>query len=156
MTANRLARLPRASACLALLLTAATLQACSEKPAGQASSTLRVYAADVTGRARVCDAPEIAPTAGKTADITMKMDNDGGWCGTRAYQPGPKPFDAGLLTARPSHGTVLIHQVGDYTRIDFTPDRGYVGTDTFSVSLLPDSAKLNVTVTVTGPAPAKT
>ena len=63
----------------------------------------------------------------------------------------PKPFEAGLLTVRPRHGTVLIHEVGDDTRIDYTPDRGFAGSDTFAVKLIPGNAAIQIAVTVTGP-----
>lgn len=135
---------------IALLLTGALLQACSQQTASPAASA-RVYAADVQGAAKQCDVPKIDPAAGQTTDAAAKVGNDGGWCGLPVHQPGPKPFDAGLLTARPAHGTVLIHEVGDLTRIDYTPARGYAGTDSFSVKLLPGDATIHETVTVAAP-----
>ena len=47
---------------------------------------------------------------------------------------------------------MLIHEVGDNTRIDYTPDRGFSGTDSFAVKLIPGDAKVIVAVTVTAPA----
>ena len=79
----------------------------------------------------------------------MKVGNDGGWCGLRAQQAGDKPFEAGLLTVRPEHGDVLIHEVGDDTRIDYTPDRGFSGSDAFAVKVIPGDATINVAVAVT-------
>ena len=102
------------------------------------------------GGARECTTPRINPAAGQTADATMQVGNDGGWCALSVRQDG-KPYDAGLLTSRPAHGTVLIHAVGDTTRIDYTPDRGYTGSDSFTVSLLPGQAAVRVAVTVTPP-----
>ena len=52
----------------------------------------------------------------------------------------------------PTHGSVLIHEVGDNTRIDYTPDRGFTGTDSFAVQLIPGDAKVNVAVMVTAHA----
>jgi hypothetical protein len=132
----------------ALCITGLLLAGCSQQP-GAAGSTMRVYAADLTGAAKVCDVPTIKPVAGGRSEAPMKMANDGGWCGIRVHQDGPKPFEAGLLTARPSHGSVLIHEVGDDTRIDYTPDRGFAGTDAFVVKLIPGNANVNVAVTVT-------
>ena len=78
--------------------------------------------------------------------------NDGGWCAIPVHQDGPKPFEAGLLTARPAHGTVLIHEVGDDTQIDYTPDHGFAGSDSFAVKLVPQGdATIQVPVTVTPP-----
>ena len=153
MTENRPAsfrgRMPRL-ACTALLMSAGLLQACSQAPA-PAGSTTRLYAVDMAGAAKVCDAPRLSPASGEKTAVAIKLANDGGWCAIRAYQPGPKTFDAGLLLARPSHGSILIHQVGDDTRIDYTPDRRFVGNDTFTVKLLPGDATINVAVTVTAP-----
>ena len=78
----------------------------------------------------------------------MKVGNTGGWCGLSVHQAGPKPYDAGLLTGRPAHGSVTIHEVGDNTRIDYVPDRGYVGPDNFRVKLLPGDAVLQIAVEV--------
>jgi hypothetical protein len=75
------------------------------------------------------------------------MKNDGGWCAITVTRGG-KPFDSSLVTARPAHGTVLVHKVGDTTRIDYTPDRGYAGSDSFSVKLIPGDSSIRVTVTV--------
>jgi hypothetical protein len=46
---------------------------------------------------------------------------------------------------------VYIHAVGDFTRIDYTPDKGYVGPDSYQVTFLPRLPVLTVTVTVTPP-----
>jgi hypothetical protein len=154
MTDNRRLKGPGATRCfawLALLLTCTLLQACGPN-AAPAGSRLRVFAADMMGAAQTCEAHEIAPAAGQTIEGAMKLSNDGGWCGLLAHQEGPKPFEAGLLAARPGHGSVLIHEVGDNTRIDYTPDRGFSGTDSFAVKLIPGDAKVIVAVTVTAPA----
>jgi hypothetical protein len=137
----------------ALLVTNALLAACSNSGAGPAGSRLRVFAADVAGSAKVCEVPKVDPTAGRTTDATIKLGNDGGWCGLRLHQDGPKPFAAGLLMTRAAHGGVLIHTVGDDTRIDFTPDRGFSGTDGFAVKLVPGDAVVQVAVTVIPAAP---
>ncbi len=153
MTENRPAPvrgiMPRV-AWIALLVSGGLLQACSNGPGGPAGSTLRVYAADLAGAAKRCEAPNLGTVSGKTA-TTIKLANDGGWCGVRLRQSSTKPFDAGLLVNRPSHGSVLIHQVGDDTRIDYTPDRRFAGDDTFTVKLIPGSATIAVSAVVTAP-----
>jgi hypothetical protein len=155
MTENRRPALPGATrplAWLALLLTGVLLQACGQNAGGPGGSRLRVFAADLTGAAKSCEVPAITPASGQSTEATMKVGNDGGWCGLRVHQDGPKPFDAGLLTARPAHGNVLIHQVGDDTRIDYTPDRGFTGSDGFSVKLVPGNGTVRVAVVVTAAA----
>lgn len=132
------------------------LAACSSTPNNIAPvpSKLRVFAADVTGSTKTCEAPKPSPVPGQTTEVSIKQLNDGGWCAFLIHQDGPKPYDAGLLTARPAHGTVLIHQVGDDTRIDYTPDAGFAGNDSFAVKLLPGDATLHVAATVTPAAAA--
>ena len=44
---------------------------------------------------------------------------------------------------------VYIHPVGNATRIDYTPDARFSGSDTFVVKLLPGSPVLRVSVAVT-------
>jgi hypothetical protein len=136
---------------IALLMTGLVLAGCEHHEGGQAASTLRVYAADLSGAAKVCDVPKITPVAGASAETAIKVENDGGWCGIQVHQDGPKPFGAGLLKTRAAHGDVTIHEVGDNTRIDYTPDRGYVGKDAFVVGLVPGDATVSVAVTVTVP-----
>ena len=87
------------------------------------------------------------PAAGRTIDAAIKLGNDGGWCAITVNNNG-RPFDAGLLAAAPQHGKVLIHTVGNDTRIDYTPTAHYAGADAFSVRLLPGDATIRVTATV--------
>jgi hypothetical protein len=123
------------------------LQGCSEKPVPR-GSTLRIYAADLAGGAKLCEVPKPDLIEGKTIDASMRVGNDGGWCGLSVHQAGPKPYDAGLLVKRPAHGNVTIHSVGDDTRIDYVPDRGYAGADAFTVKFVPGVPAINVAVTV--------
>lgn len=128
-----------------------------------------LYAVDFTGGAKTCTTSAVDLTGGKSADATMTLGNDSGWCAitvwqARAAQPGGllgrsgtvghKPFAAGLVQARPQHGNLHIHSVGDDTRVDYTPDPGFTGTDRFAVRFLPGNQAsgepvLTVSVTVT-------
>ncbi len=129
----------------ALALTAMLVQGC-EQPRTAASST-RLYAIDQTGGAKVCSAPTAQPANGQTTDVAMSMGNDGGWCGLLVSQSG-RSFSAGLLTERPKSGKIYVHVVGDNTRIDYTPDRGFAGNDSFTVKLVPGDASVRVNVAV--------
>jgi hypothetical protein len=124
---------------------AGLLAACTPKPP---APTARVFATDLMGGAKTCEVPQVAPAAGKDTPVAMKLDNDGGWCGVAVVADG-KPYDAGLLIAPAAHGKVLIHSVGDITRVDYTPESQFAGTDAFAVRLLPGNAVLKVDVTVT-------
>jgi hypothetical protein len=86
--------------------------------------------------------------AGRTVEATMRVANDGGWCAISLQLDG-QPYSAGLLTEPPARGKVYIHPVGNFTRIDYTPDAGFSGTDRFVVQLIPGNPVLRTTVTVT-------
>jgi hypothetical protein len=134
-------------AVIAILLTGALLAGCSPKST-ETGSRPRIYAADVTGAAKVCEVPKVTPGAGQTTEAVIKIVNDGGWCGIQVHLDGPKPFGAGLLTTRPAHGAVTVHKVGGDTRIDYTPDRRFAGNDSFAVKLVPGDATVQVAVSV--------
>ena len=123
------------------------LQGCAEKPAPQGPQP-RLFSTDFQGAAKSCTAPKPTLTPGKEAAATLKVGNEGGWCAISVSNDGA-PYAAGLLTRSPEHGDVYIHPVGNDTRIDYTPDRGYRGSDAFVVKLLPGSPSLSVAVTVT-------
>ena len=128
-----------------LALTALLVQGC-DQPQGAASST-RLYAVDMAGGAKTCSAPRVEPKNGQPTSVSLKLANDGGWCGVLASQSG-RPYSAGLVTSRPKSGKVYVHTVGDDTRIDYTPDRGFAGGDNFTVKLLPGDALVQVDVSV--------
>ncbi len=128
-----------------LAATAVLLQACTERP--PAASGPRVFQADMAGAAKSCDVPKVTPAAGQEVPVAIKMANDGGWCAITVDDAG-KPFDAGLLVTEPSHGKVYVHTVGDQTRIDYTPDPRFTGSDAFAVRLLPSGAVLRASVAV--------
>jgi hypothetical protein len=150
MTEHRLSA--RRVAWIATLTTGALLQACTHEPAPAASGA-RVYAADVTGKAKTCEVAKVNPAEGQTVETVMKLDDSRGWCGLPLRQPDAKPYDAGLLLERPAHGSVVIHQVGDDTRVDYTPDRGFTGSDSFVVKMIPGNAMVRISVSVVPATP---
>ncbi len=141
-------------ALLGLTLLAACAEAPPPAPPPPPRVAARVFAVDLEGRARACtETAPAEPAAGSPAAGQMALFNDGGWCGLPVNQAGPKPFAAGLLVKRPQHGTVTIHSVGDVTRLDYMPDPGFGGPDSFTVRLIPGNAEVAVAVTVEGPPP---
>jgi hypothetical protein len=140
---------------LTLLAGLALLAGCAGQQAARpAGSSARLYANDLAGGAKVCTVPQAVSLANEQpTDVTMVLDNDGGWCGIQVAQPGPKPFDAGLVTTRPQHGRLHIRKVGDNTRVDYIPNAAFGGTDAFAVRLLPGGAVLRAAVTVNYTAP---
>lgn len=131
---------------LAAVVGLAGLQVACAPQQQAAAPGPRIFAVDVQGRSALCDVPNgVSLAAGKPTEAALVMDNDGGWCGIRTDKAGP-----GLVTAKPAHGRLHVRKVGATTRVDYIPDRGFVGTDSFTVKLLPDQSELKVAATVQG------
>lgn len=128
---------------LCLAVSALLLQGC-EKPAGWNG----IFAVDTAGGAKICVAPTASPPDGVAVVAQVQVSGEGGWCGSTLTRGGA-PYDSYLLVNRPNHGRVFAHRVGTKTRIDYTPDAGYVGTDKFAVRLIPGNAVFEAAVTVT-------
>jgi len=150
---SRVVTLWRAFAAVAGL---SALQACAPQQQAAAPAGPRIFAVDLQGAARLCTVPAVSLATDKPAEATMVVGNDGGWCAISVSQPGPKPYDAGLVIERPAHGRLNVHTVGSATRIDYTPDRGYAGPDSFAVKMVPGGATLKAAVTVQPTEPAAT
>jgi len=134
---------------VALALIGAGLQGCAEPPPPPPPAQhARVFASDFQGGAKSCTVPKLKLESGKEVPAAMQVGNDRGWCGITVAQDG-NPYAAGLLEQPPAHGRVYIHPVGDDTRIDYTPDLGFSGADSFVVKLLPGEPVIRVSVTVT-------
>ena len=91
---------------IASLLALLALAGCVT-PAQQAGrSRSPVYAADLSGKAASCTAPEQKLADGQSSRVAMATGG-GGWCGILVTRDG-KPLDAGLLTQRPRNGAVYV------------------------------------------------
>lgn len=138
---------------LASLAAAIVLSGCAKEapPVTQVAPDLRN-----DGIAKTCT-PSTVDLATK-APATIAMSNDG-WCGVFVADAG-QPFLLGLVRTRPAHGRVYIQPVNGQTRVEYTPNPGYAGADTFAVALRPKAAgaaesMLQVNVTVSqGERPA--
>jgi hypothetical protein len=90
---------------------------------------------------------------GGTTDVAMAVGNDGGYCATTLTADSGKPFDVGLVPVVPDHGTPRVVRYNGKTSVEYTPDPGYTGHDSFVVHLLvhgkTNHTTLNVSVTVT-------
>ncbi len=131
------------------------LGACAELgPAAPQRPASRIFAFDQQGKAAKC-AVQVAerPADGATVSGTMAILNDRGWCGVDLLRPTPgwEPFLYGLVMKRAEHGSITIHTVGDTTRVDYVPDPGFSGADSFAVKLAPGNATVQVAVTVEAP-----
>ena len=129
---------------LCLAATALLLQACAPK----ATTSNGIYAIDAAGGAKICVAPSVTLPDGQAGRVQMQVSNEGGWCGETLSHNG-LAYASYLLVTSPVHGRVFAHHVGNNTRIDYTPDPGYVGTDSFAVRLIPGNAVFEAAVSVT-------
>ena len=115
------------------------------------------------GMAKTCTPSAVDLAA--PAPATIALTNDG-WCGLVTAEKEGQPFKYGLVKARPEHGRVYIRPVNGQTRVEYTANPGFAGSDRFAVALVPNAANapdssLRVDVAVTpgegqaaAPAPA--
>lgn len=94
------------------------------------------------GIAKSCTPSTVSFASATTASATIDMTNDG-WCAVRVTQADGKPFLLGLMKSRPDHGHVLVQRAGNETRVEYTADDRFVGTDSFTVALRPQGAAAN-------------
>jgi hypothetical protein len=132
-----------------LCLTATAFLSMGCTPPGAAWNG--IFAVDVAGAAKTCVAPTASPPDGQGIVAQIQVSNEGGWCGMTVTRGGV-PYESYLLVTHPSHGKVFAHRVGTSTRVDYTPDTGFTGTDSFAIKLIPGNAMVQGAVTVT-PAP---
>ncbi len=105
------------------------------------------------GIAKTCTPSSVDFGAGSAATATIAMTNDG-WCALHTKDKNGEPFKFGLVKSKPQHGYILIQKIGSQTRIEYTAEGRFVGTDNYSVALAsnqantPDST-IQVAVTVT-------
>ncbi len=87
--------------------------------------------------AAVCTVAPFHVADGGTAVVSMTVANDGGYCAATLTNNAGLPFDAPLLPARPPHGerTTVVKYNGK-TSIEYTPNAGYSGPDSFTVHLI--------------------
>ena len=113
---------------IATLAAAIALSGCAAKapPAAQAVDLQN------EGIAKTCtpSAVDLAPPS--TATIAMTND---GWCSVVTAEKDGQPFKFGLVKTRPAHGRVYIQPVNGQTRVEYTANAGYVGSDSFTVAL---------------------
>ncbi len=121
---------------IAIAATAVTLSGCAAPPAPAPVATEDLN----VGIAKTCTpTPVDLSTASAAATITMTND---GWCALHTKQKDGQPFLLGLVKTNPAHGRILIQKIGGETRIEYTANERYVGTDKFVVALRPTAANV--------------
>lgn len=93
------------------------------------------------GIAKTCTPTSVDLSAANATSATITMTNDG-WCALRLKQKDGQPYLLGLVKSNPTHGRILIQKIGGETRIEYTADDRYVGTDKFTVALRPTAVNM--------------
>jgi len=127
---------------LGLTALAFLLPGCQQQPTWNG-----VFVVDTVGGAKTCVTAPASPPDGQAVQDQIQVSNEGGWCGITATRGG-RAYDSYLLVTRPTHGKVFVHHVGPNTRIDYTPDKGFAGTDNFAVRMIPGDSVIEGAVTV--------
>jgi hypothetical protein len=95
---------------------------------------------------------------GGSADVSMTISNDGGYCAATLTASSGKPFDAPLVPQKPAHGDDSVVEYNGKTSVEYSANQGYVGHDGFTVRLIlkgqPGYTTLNVSVDVQPVTPA--
>jgi len=108
------------------------------------------------GPAARCNVAPFKVTDGGTTAISMSVSNEGGYCAATLTTAAGQPFDAPLVPVVPVHGTPRVVKYNGHTSVEYAPNAGYVGGDSFVVRLIikgkPGYTTLNVAVTVGGAA----
>ncbi len=133
------------------------LQACAPKPLPPPPPPPPPLPPPHIGPPKAADCT-VAPfhvTDGGTATVTMRVSNEGGYCAATLTAASGKPYDAPLVPEVPRHGTPRVVKYDGKTSVEYVPDTGFVGHDSFVVHLIvkgaPAYTTLKVAVTVTAP-----
>ena len=137
---------------LPLLAIGVLLAACQPKapPPAAALPPLPPHAGPPP--AATCQVTPFTVSDGGTATVAVTVSNEGGYCAAKLTASSGKPFDAPLVTAMPLHGTPYVTKYNGQTSVEYTPETGFAGHDSFVVKLIlrgkPGYTTLNMSVTV--------
>jgi hypothetical protein len=89
---------------------------------------------------------------GGNADVVMSLSSEGGYCAATLLTDEGVPFAAGLVPVTPLHGIPRVVRYNGKTSVEFAPQPGFVGHDSFIVKLIvhgkPGYTTLNMSVNV--------
>ncbi len=104
--------------------------------------------------AAVCQVAPFSVPDGGTTNVSLTVSNEGGYCAAKLTAANGNPFDAPLVPVLPLHGTPRVIKYNGQTSVEYTPNAGYTGHDSFVVKLIlrgkPGYTTLNMSVTVQG------
>lgn len=100
-------------------------------------------------RAQVCQSPRLGRhRTGNSPVVLMTVSNDGGWCGKGLTRNQGYPFTGGNVVDQPQHGEARIRHLTNRTLIEYRPNPGYNGDDSFTVELTPGNGRYPFQVSV--------
>ena len=120
------------------------LQACAPRPTPQ---TVEVDPLN-EGIAKTCTYSPVQPTPGASVEANITMTNDG-WCAFRASEKLGSAYLLGLVKQRPQHGELQIRKWNGESRVEYTANPGYTGSDRFTVALRPQGGGADATIVLT-------
>lgn len=113
----------------------------------QGDATLAVPTGNA--RAHICDTARIGRhKLGTGATIIMTVSNEGGWCGKALTQRQGYPFTGGNVVDTLRHRDARLRHLASRSVVEYRATPGYVGSDSFSVTLTPGNALHLADVTV--------
>lgn len=101
--------------------------------------------------ARLCEVGPFAVKDGGNTDVQMTVSSEGGYCAATLTAESGQPFDAPLVPVPPLHGIPRVVKYNGKTSVEYTPQPGFTGHDSFIVKLIvrgrPGYTTLNMSVT---------
>jgi hypothetical protein len=140
------------SSILPLVCLGALLAGCAKPPAPVAEAPAALPPHLGPPPAANCTVMPFHVADGGTAEVSMSVSNDGGYCAATLTTAGGTPYDAPLVPEKPLHGEDSVVQYNGKTSVEYTANTGFVGKDRFVVKLIvkgqPGYTTLNVSADV--------
>jgi hypothetical protein len=101
--------------------------------------------------AKLCSVSPFSVKDGGTADVQMTVSHEGGYCAATLTADDGQPFDAPLVPVVPLRGIAHVIKYNGKTSIEYAPQPGFTGHDSFVVKLIvrgrPGYTVVNMSVT---------
>ncbi len=135
------------------LLLCAVLQGCAKPaapPPPEAPPPLPPHAGPPA--AQQCSVAPFSVKDGGSADVVMTLSSEGGYCAATLLNERGVPFDTWTVPVVSLHGVPRVVPYNGKTSVEYAPQPGFVGHDSFIVRLIvrgkPGYTTLNMSVNV--------
>lgn len=150
--AQEKARFVYSFAGLAGLAGLAALAGCTQAPKPAAPEARRLPPHAGPPPAQFCQVAPFTVADGGSAGVAMTVSNEGGFCAATLTTSAGKPFDAPLVTTMPQNGTPAVWRYDGKTSVEYVPNAGFTGSDSFVTKLKiagkPGYTTLTISITV--------